>query len=119
MPLRVLGTEHDLSDRFGERFALVEGHVAADIVRPLARQLADAAQHLALLERRRAAPRFECALRARQREIEIFARRVRQLPDHLVRGRIKDVLLETAIAFDELSVDVEAEIFVHDVLSSE
>src|SRR6266852_2039737 len=52
--------------------------------------------------------------RAREREVEVLLRRERELPDHLVGGGIEDVLLAPPAALEELAVDVEEKVFVHE-----
>jgi len=113
MPFGVLGAVLHLVDRLGERLALVQRDVAADPGRALAQQVGGLAKDAAAFERRGVAPGGERALRGGERAIEIFARGVRQLADHLAGGRIEDVLLAAALRRDEFAIDVETEILVH------
>ncbi len=113
VPFGVLGAALDLVDRLGERLALVERDVAPDFGRAFAQQVGRLAQDAAAFERRGVAPAGKRALRCGERAIEIFARGVRQLADHLAGGGIEDVLLAAALRRDELAIDVEPEILVH------
>ncbi|MCY1518571.1 hypothetical protein D9M68_532920 [compost metagenome] len=62
VPVGMFGAGGDLADGFGQRLALVEGHVAADFLGTLARQGGDLAQDGGTIHGRRFLPGFERAL---------------------------------------------------------
>jgi len=97
-----------LADRFGEGLALVERDVAADLLRALARHLADAAQERALVHRRDGAPFLERALRRGEGAVEVRRGRVGELAQHVAHRGIEHVLLAPPRALHELAVDVKA-----------
>ncbi|MNS88198.1 hypothetical protein D3C72_1221640 [compost metagenome] len=113
VPVGVLGADHHFAHGFGQRLALVQRDIAADLLGALAGQLAHAAQDLAALQRRGLLPRLERALRSGERAVQVGAGRVRQLAQHFLGGRIDDVLLAPVASLDEFTVDIEGEILVH------
>ncbi len=109
----MLGADHHLGDRLGQRLALVQRDIAADFLRALAGQLTDAAQDLRALQRRGLLPAVEGPLRGGQGAVQIRGAGVRQFAQHFLRGGIDHVLLAAAAAFDELPIDIKGEVLVH------
>ncbi len=113
MPFGVLGADHDFADGFGQRLALVQRDVAADLLGALAGQFRHAAQDLGALQRRGLLPAFKGALRGGESAVQIAAVGMRQLAQQFLGGGVDDVLLASIPSLDEFPVDVEGEILVH------
>src|SRR6218665_2968026 len=116
MPVAVVGAAHHLAHGLGQRFALVERDVAADLLGAGTTEFSNLAQDGAALHRRHGAPALEGALRGGKCAVEVGAAGVRQAAEPLTRGRVEHVLLDAAVALEKLAVDVKGKRFVHECL---
>ncbi len=113
VPIGVFGAGGDFAHGFGQRLALIQRHVAADLLGALSRQRGDLAQDRRAVHGRGFLPRFESALGGGKGAIQIRLRGVGQLTEHLERGRVDDVLGAPALAGDEFAVDIQRQLFIH------
>src|SRR5690606_12535108 len=113
VPVGVVGTCDHFADRFRQRLALVESHVAADLLGALAAEVSHLAQDFGAFHGRTVAPGLKGTRRRIQGAIEVGLRGVWQLTNVFVGSGIEDVLRLAAFAAEEFTIDIQAGCFVH------
>ncbi len=106
MPIGMVGGETDLADRLAERLALVARHVTGDLVGMLAREVCEAAQDPAPLERRAILPALESALRRGHGFGNLAIGRKRQPDNRLARRGITTSVLRSASYIQRPSISM-------------
>jgi hypothetical protein len=104
VPVGMVGAGHHFAHGFGQGLALVQRHVAADLLGALAGQRADLAQDFGAQHGRAVAPGFEGALGRGQCTVEVGGGGVGQLAEHFQRGRVGYRLGLAPVAGQELTV---------------